>query len=665
VRDVIPGFLSPGLTLLVAGPYVGKSFLCQQLEHLIAYGTPVGELRVEENARCLVIVYEGGQRRHQERSLRISPLGTLPGDATGPDPDGTWGDREMIWTTRGYPTEHNTFAERLAQLDTDLRDFARYGRPIRYVRVDTFARFRGPNALGENAYEFDYRTSSQLNDLGLRHDVAILAPHHSNKDSGESADWIQRASGSLGLQAGANAMMYLQRVRGAYTGVLRVTSNDGAEAEHAMSFDEGIWSFDTTITLAEARHTKTPGDILRLLRDCGPLKLWQIAEDVEASPAAIKKALQRLREEGEVSQDRDIWSLTSDKSSTIMDGDIGDVGDAEDVGDTGDVEGTPLPAPRGESAGEQEEDREFPRGPNPFTQHMKDSLKKSRMHPIPNVRKTEREDESGPWPIAARRLSAGVHKWKATPPADIGDLTRGWAVTIDRNGSYPSACSSVPVAPNVLKHNEVLGAALDPDRAGMYLIETEPWQDDRIGSPLGSNPDETLGWFTDTHLDQLIKLGHPFMIIESWTGNRNTSLFEHFGIQVREARAATWQDVPEGDGGPEYREVKRRSSQAIRQLYPRYTGSPFWRPDWWVAILAEANVRHWVKAWTAVDKHKELLLGLGGTDEATYWTDSQDPDWVPAGYRVIAPHTEPKFGSVKIKKRETYTEWLGTGASPR
>lgn len=658
VADIIPGFLAPGLTVLVAGPYIGKSYLAQQIEHLIAYGTPLGDLEVTENCRCLVIAYETSQREWQRRSLRITPMGTLDADTAEPDEDGTYNSHEMIWVATSFPTEHDTFAERLAQLDHDLSEFARFERPIRYVRIDTLFRFVGGNTTGENAYHFDYRVSSQLNALALKHDCAILGLHHTRKDSGEDKDWVQRASGSLGYAAGATAMMFLQRVRGADTGILRVTSNTAGEAEHAMSFQDGLWEFDDTLSLAEARHTRTPREILQLLRERGPLMLWQLAEDVDATTAAIKKALQRLREEGDVSQEKDYWSLTSDKASTIMDGDTGDTEDVGDVGDTGDVVSSPLPAPRAESAdaGEEEELDDAPEA-FPAIQHMKDGLKKSRMHPIPVVRKAERT--TGPWPIATRQLSAGVHKWASVPAAVAGDLADGWVVTLDRNGSYPSACSNVPVAPNVLKHNEVLGE-LDRERAGMYLIETEPWTDDRIGSPLGYPVgDERTGWFTDSHLELLDKVGHPYTITESWTGNRNASLFEHFCDAVRDARAATWQD-PE-----RYVDVKRRSSIAIRLLYPQTARSPFWRPDWWVAIVAQANVRHWVKAWSAVDKHKEFLLSIGGTDEVTYWTDSEDPGWVPAGYKITEPGTEPKFGSVKIKGRVPYTEWVAAHAAPR
>ncbi|OAH11489.1 hypothetical protein STSP_51620 [Streptomyces jeddahensis] len=45
---------------------------------------------------------------------------------------------------------------------------------------------------------------------------------------------------------------------------------------------------------------------------------------------------------------------------------------------------------------------------------------------------------------------------------------------IDRNGSYPSACSAVPLAPNKLLHTGPLDA-FDKTQAGTYLIDIPQW----------------------------------------------------------------------------------------------------------------------------------------------------------------------------------------------
>jgi hypothetical protein len=272
------------------------------------------------------------------------------------------------------------------------------------------------------------------------------------------------------------------------------------------------------------------------------------------------------------------------------------------------------------------------------------SVDLSRFKPIPRVAKVERD--SAPWSLMDEDLD-GAHQsggWTGPMPDD------GLVGILDRNGSFPSACSSVPLAPNKLTHTGALGA--DPyerkTRAGIFQIVIPPWaEEDRTPHPFGRlGRVGELRWIGSPHMelcDKLARTGRmPVVdVLDSWTGVRNTSLFERFYQWCKLIRQQTaGQDKETRD------EAKRAISTAIRAVWPKDAPSPFWRPDWNLAIRAEASVRHWITADAAVSRGA-VLLSLGNTDEAVFVVPPDTPDpnlWVPEPYRRGGG-----FGEVKHK----------------
>ncbi|MGW1963537.1 type II toxin-antitoxin system prevent-host-death family antitoxin [Streptomyces sp. NPDC001935] len=294
---------------------------------------------------------------------------------------------------------------------------------------------------------------------------------------------------------------------------------------------------------------------------------------------------------------------------------------------------------------------------------LKDAVDRSKMHPIRVIRTEDRE--SGPWPLISEDMS-GEPKWahpdvtstrvshirdngkrvrrdKFDVPASFGD---GLMCLIDRNGSYPSACSAVPLAPNKLLHTGPLNA-FDKGQAGIYLIDIPEWNFPGMPHPLGQLIDRTdeqgRVWVTTPHIKQLERLyrdGHltqRVRIHDSWTGRANESLFKPFYTAAREARADLVQV-----GGEPYANYKTRVSIALRLLWPKRAEqrSPFWRPDWRMSMVAEASVRHWTVAFKAVQEG-HTLIALRKVDAAIFWTPDQTP---PDTYRIGTG-----FGEVKAK----------------
>jgi hypothetical protein len=276
---------------------------------------------------------------------------------------------------------------------------------------------------------------------------------------------------------------------------------------------------------------------------------------------------------------------------------------------------------------------------------MKQTIRASHYHPVPVIRKEQRDQE--PWTLISERMGGEPREqdW-SRPDVPMG----GQLVLLDRNGSYPSACSSVPLAPNLLTHTGPQ-AGYDPARAGIYLIDRPEWTDPRMPHPLGHlvARAEPQIWITTPHLKLLTQLAAadrlaPVIIRDSWTGKANSSLFQAFYKAVREARPKYLaQDQPElGQDNP-YKIYKLSVSRPLRLLWPKKASSPFWRPDWRVSMVAEASVRHWVKADRAVQQGA-FLVTLRNVDEALFWTPDGE---LPPGYVEGSA-----FGEVKRKAVE-------------
>ncbi|MFF7550602.1 DnaB-like helicase C-terminal domain-containing protein [Streptomyces canus] len=299
----------------------------------------------------------------------------------------------------------------------------------------------------------------------------------------------------------------------------------------------------------------------------------------------------------------------------------------------------------------------------PALKILKDAVGRSKMHPIPVIRAEERD--SGPWPLISEDMD-GEPRWihpdvTATrvphirangkrvrrDQLDVPDsYGEGVLCLIDRNGSYPSACSAVPLAPNKLLHTGPL-EAYDKAGAGIYLIDIPEWPRTDMPHPLGriiDRPDDQgRVWVTTPHIKQLAKLvreGHieaAPAIHDSWTGKANESLFKPFYEATRKARTELVQV-----GGDPYKAYKTRLSIALRLLWPKRAEqrSPFWRPDWRMSMVAEASVRHWSVAFRAVQQGHQLLA-LRNVDAAVFWSsDGNAPDT----YRIGTG-----FGEVKAK----------------
>lgn len=686
---LLDGFLYVGAMVLFSEPGLGKSMLTGAVEEHLAFGRPFGPWIPEHAYRCLVLDFEGDMRLASERSLTNTPWGLLPSDHGRPVP----ADIE-------YETEFpgDGFFGRLGALEQRLDAAAQQGQPYAYVRIDTMRLFLGSKPHGVNAYEWDAMAIKRLNQLALAYNLALILVHHTNK-AGE-------VSGSTGVAGSASVVAQLKRNPDNDDECLLVSHKVRVDAPFrypVVMDDRGRWEFTEDITPTQAELGGTKRKLVDLLTSRGPKVMSDIRAALpDLNANTIKAALRRLTADNVVCYRRGQWQLTQatiqEHPKCIVCGTNMNVylprqtmhptcePDPQEQATIRTWLGTPVvPSPAGPADQEpehderQEEDEgedEHPEGQRfPAIREMNASLDQSRMKPLRRVRKEERE--SKPWSLVTERMDGHFRtkSWTGELPEDTTHVG-----LFDRNGSYPSALSSVPVAPNKLTHTGPLGT--DPLKrgkpamlAGLFQIRVPEWTDPRIPHPLGRTGEvgvDELCWVVGGHLeflDQLAAKGiMPVVeVVDSWTGRRNTSLFERYYKWARTVREQT-----KGQDEATRTEAKQAISKAIRLLHPRNARSPFWRPDWHKSALVEASIRHWTKAYGAVQQGA-VLLSIGAVDEVAFAvpTDVEDPKlWVPPGYRMGAGYGEVKHKELlvageKIMTPVTVEQWNNRGRAAR
>jgi hypothetical protein len=670
--------------------------LSQAAEEHLAFGRPFGPWIPERAHRCLVLDYEGDMRLASERSLTNTPWGLLPSDHGRPMA------ADIEYETQ-FPGDG--FFGRLGALEQRLEAARRQGQPYEYIRIDTMRLFLGAKPHGVNAYEWDAACLGRLNRLALEYGVALVLVHHTNK-AGE-------VSGSTGVAGSAVVVAQLKRNPDNDDECLLVSHKVRVDAPFrypVVMDDRGRWEFTEDITPTQAALGGTKRAIVDLITSRGPRIMADIRAALsEYNPNTLKAALRRLSQENIVCYRRGTWMLSQatvdehprcvlcgsamevyERGQTSHPTCQPDPQDAVTIGKFLGVPGIPAPAAavdqelaRGEHTEHQEQDDdgqederqedEHPEAQRwPALRELQAAVDSSRMKPVKVIKKLERE--SSPWTHITMKMDGHFRSRSWT--YEVPEHTQ-YVTLFDRNGSYMSAMSSVPVAPNKLTRTGPLGD--DPTArkmlAGIFQIRNFEWERTDIPHPLGRTvegiaPGE-LVWISGSHMDWLDqwaakrdKDGNQIVpvvdVVDSWTGRRNTSLFERFYKWSRTVREAT--------SGDERTEAKRAMSRAVRALHPTQARSPFWRPDWHKSVVAQAALRHWIKAFQAVEQGA-VLLSIGAVDEVAFAVPADTEDaklWVPPGYKLGAGYGEVKHkellvGTEKIPSPVTVEQWNERG----
>ncbi|CAG7845784.1 Regulatory protein RepA [Pseudoclavibacter triregionum] len=260
VQYVVPGVIPEGLTMLVAAPKIGKSWMSLGLGCAVSTGTAAfGAIPTGKARPVLYLALEDGQRRLQDRLRSLNPdeisdkLHFIV-DLNGDDP------RKVL---TAFFTKNKSQA------------------PV--AIIDTLGRIQDAAAGNETQYAADYKFLASLKATAdAVPGASLIVVHHTRKQLG--SDFLDAVSGTQGIAGAADTIIVIRRERGDQTATLSVTSRDAAEGEYQLEFhDDGRWALagesleDAARAVQAARATAGVGD-----------QMARVIEVVDRHPQGIR-----------------------------------------------------------------------------------------------------------------------------------------------------------------------------------------------------------------------------------------------------------------------------------------------------------------------------------------------------------------------------------------
>jgi RecA-family ATPase len=219
-KYVVPGIIPEGMTLLVAAPKIGKSWMVLGLGvELSNGGSAFGSIPVGKPRPVLYLALEDGKRRLQDRLIRLNP------------------------SEVSHRLQFQTDVAQ-GQVIATIRDFmVRHDGLDPVVILDTLGKVMPPAGNGSQ-YGHDY---SVLSALKATSDAvpgsSLVIVHHTRKMDG--GDFLDAVSGTQGIAGAADTVLVLKRERHDDRATLQVTSRDAAEGEYSLTLTEtGAWELD-------------------------------------------------------------------------------------------------------------------------------------------------------------------------------------------------------------------------------------------------------------------------------------------------------------------------------------------------------------------------------------------------------------------------------------
>ena len=280
-RWIIPTVLPEGLSMLVAKPKVGKTFLAQHLALALSTGgVALGAIPVTKGRVCFLAL-EGsvaGQKRRYEKMLmgKEAPSNLhLVQDFPPLDPDGI---RRLYNFVSLYP-------------DTCL------------VIIDTHERVRNRKKSTGVGYADDVHSFTSLANLCKKTNVSVLVIHHTNKrPDGDSVDLV---SGTTGLTGAVDniLLMYTDPSHGQGYVRLHLTPREEEEAEYILRFDPDTWAWILVGESEGSVRSEPRKRILDALKNAdGPMIPKDIAQQTGASYESTRYLLGKMLGDAEVAR---------------------------------------------------------------------------------------------------------------------------------------------------------------------------------------------------------------------------------------------------------------------------------------------------------------------------------------------------------------------------
>ncbi|MCD8377163.1 MAG: helicase RepA family protein [Candidatus Gastranaerophilales bacterium] len=231
---IIDNFLYTGMYLFVGAPKIGKSFYMLQLGYHVATGKPLWGNPVHQ-ATVLYLALEDTYSRLQSRLSCM--FGVESAD-------------NLYFTTKSQFLNTG--------LDQQLEMFIKEHPDTKLVIIDTLQKVRD---LGKDNYSYsmDYESVAKLKTFADKHNICILAVHHTRKM--DSSDIFDLISGTNGLLGAADAAFVVQKQnRTEPEATMDVTGRDQQDMRYKMKFDSEhhVWK----LLESEPALLKPPADPL-------------------------------------------------------------------------------------------------------------------------------------------------------------------------------------------------------------------------------------------------------------------------------------------------------------------------------------------------------------------------------------------------------------------
>lgn len=278
IKWIVPDYFVEGLTLLAGKPKLGKSWLALNLATAVAAGGAAFGVAGCEAGDVLALTLEDNERRLQSRLLQMMGERAWPGRVT---------------FHTGWPKLDVGGAE-------DIESWIGTADKPRLVIVDVWTKVRGRPDGKKTQYADDFDTLAVLQQIALKHCIAIVVLHHASKRDNPE-DPFDLVSGTTGLTGAADSVMILRKEAGQADAILYGRGRDLPVFEKAMRFDEtrGLWS---VLGDAEAYRLSTvEAKVERVLKGASaPLSPKEVSEMLDVKAATVKTALSRMARAGNI-----------------------------------------------------------------------------------------------------------------------------------------------------------------------------------------------------------------------------------------------------------------------------------------------------------------------------------------------------------------------------
>lgn len=290
LRYAVEGLIPQGLSLLVAAPKIGKSWLANQVCVAVAMGAEVLGRPTRKGA-ALYLALEDGELRAQGRAQKAL-------------------DRMGIQWAPGAVMDIAFNAERGDAMVHQVEEWLASNPDAALVVIDVLQKVRPVSSGRRSPYELDSEDVGRVLEITKRHPgLSILVVHHDRKQ--QATDFLDAVSGTHGISGSVDTILVMHRDRHSQQARIDVTGRDVDERTIYAVFDDGYWALDPLGGMTEEQR-----EAYAWLEANGPAGAKAVADGLGRERTATQKLLDRMAGAGYVVKREGIFSVLTKVNRT-------------------------------------------------------------------------------------------------------------------------------------------------------------------------------------------------------------------------------------------------------------------------------------------------------------------------------------------------------------